>query len=101
MKPIVTQSRYGARRIIECIDSEQGIFKMSGKSDFCRQGEDMFDFEGGPMLMVGEEFYGLGTIAGLDSSRKPEDKGIDACVYISIDLNWRTKNEFKIEKMAE
>ena len=101
MKPIVTQSRYGARRIIECIDPEQGIFKMSGKSDFCRQGEDMFDFEGGPMLMVGEEFYGLGTIAGLDSSRKPEDKGIDACVYISIDLNWRTKNEFKIEKMAE
>ena len=63
--------------------------------------EDMFDFEGGPMLMVGEEFYGLGTIAGLDSRRKPEDKGIDACVYISIDLNWRTKNEFKIEKMAE
>ena len=42
------------------------------------------------MLMVGEEFYGLGTIAGLDSNRRPEDEGTDACVYVSVDLNKKT-----------
>ena len=90
MNPITTQSRYGDKRTIECVDSEKGIFKVYGKSLFSRGAEGMFDFEGGPMLMVGEEFYGLGTIAGLDSNRRPEDEGTDACVYVSVDLNKKT-----------
>jgi len=61
----------------------------------------MFDFEGGPMLEVGEQFYGLGTIAGLDSNRRLEDQGIDACVYVSVDMNWRTRNEFKLNEFPE
>lgn len=93
MNPIITQSRYGDKRTIECVDPKQGIFKIYGKSHFARQGEGMFDFEGGPMLMVGEEFYGFGTIAGLDSTRKPEDQGIDACVYVSVDMNKKTIKE--------
>ena len=101
MNPITTQSRYGDKRTIECVDPKKGIFKMYGKSEFCRQGETMFDFEGGPMLEVGEQFYGLGTIAGLDSTRKPEDEGIDACVYVSVDMNWRTINEFKLNEFPE
>ena len=101
MNSIMTQSRYGDKRTIECVDSKKGIFKMYGKSEFCRGGEGMFDFEGGPMLEVGEQFYGLGTIAGLDSTRKPEDEGIDACVYVSVDMNWRTRNEFKINEFPE
>lgn len=101
MNPITTQSRYGDKRTIECVDPKQGIFKIYGKSQFCRQGEGMFDFEGGPMLEVGEQFYGLGTIAGLDSTRKPEDEGIDACVYVSVDMNWRTINEFKLNEFPE
>lgn len=101
MNPITTQSRYGDKRTIECVDTEKGIFKIYGKSYFARQGEGMFDFEGGPMLEVGEQFYGLGTIAGLDSTRKPEDEGIDACVYVSVDMNWRTINEFKLNEFPE
>lgn len=93
MNPIMTQSRYGDKRTIECVDPKQGIFKIYGKSYFARQGEGMFDFEGGPMLMVGEEFYGFGTIAGLDSTRKPEDQGMDACVYVSVDMNKKTIKE--------
>ncbi len=53
----------------------------------------MFDFEGGPMLEVGEQFYGLGTIAGLDSTRRLEDQGIDACIYVSVDMNNKTIKE--------
>ena len=90
MNPIITQSRYGNRRTIECVDSEKGIFKVYGKSLFTRGAEDMFDFEGGPMLQVGEEFYGFGTIAGIDSNRRPEGEVIDACVYVSVDLNKKT-----------
>ena len=90
MNPIITQSRYGNRRTIECVDSEKGIFKVYGKSLFTRGAEDMFDFEGGPMLQVGEEFYGLGTIAGLDTTKRDEDQGTDACVYVSVDLNKKT-----------
>jgi len=101
MNPIITQSRYGDKRTIECVDCEKGVFKMYGKSEFCRGGEGMFDFEGGPMLEVGEQFYGLGTIAGLDSNRRLEDQGIDACVYVSVDMNWRTRNEFKLNEFPE
>jgi hypothetical protein len=101
MKPITTQSRYGDKRTIECVDPKKGVFKMYGKSEFCRGGEGMFDFEGGPMLEVGEQFYGLGTIAGLDSNRRLEDQGIDACVYVSVDMNWRTINEFKLNEFPE
>lgn len=98
MNPITTQSRYGDKRTIECVDTEKGIFKIYGKSCFCRGGEGMFDFEGGPMLEVGEEFYGFGTIAGLDTSRRDKDHGIqdmDACVYVSVDMNKKTILAFR------
>ena len=95
MNPLITQSRYGNRRTIECVDSEKGIFKVYGKSLFTRGAENMFDFEGGPMLMVGEEFYGFGTIAGLDTTKKPKDHDLDACVYVSVDLNKKTIREFR------
>ena len=97
MNPIITQSRYGDKRTIECVDSEKGIFKIYGKAHFCRQGETMFDFEGGPMLEVGEEFYGFGTIAGIDSKMK-QDQGTDAVVYVSVDLNKKTIKQFRLEK---
>lgn len=97
MNSIVTQSRYGDKRTIECVDSDKGIFKIYGKAHFCRQGETMFDFEGGPMLEVGEEFYGFGTIAGIDSKVK-QDQGTDAVVYVSVDLNKKTIKQFRLEK---
>ena len=55
-------------------------------------GDGMFDFEGGPMLEVGEEFYGFGKIAGLDS-KVGHDHGTDACVYVSVDMNKKTIKE--------
>jgi len=101
MNPIITQSRYGDKRTIECVDHEKGIFKIYGKAYFCRGGEGMFDFEGGPMLEVGEQFYGLGTIAGLDTTKKPEDHNLDACVYVSVDMNKKTIRALRLEKDIE
>lgn len=103
MNRIITQSRYGDKRTIECVVSsvEKCIFKVYGKSQFCRQGEGMFDFEGGPCLMVGDAFYGLGTIAGLDTTKKPEDQDLDACVYVSVAMNKqpiKSKPRTKINK---
>ncbi len=57
----------------------------------------MFDFEGGPMLEVGEEFYGFGTIAGIDS-KVLQDQGTDSCVHVSVDLNKKTIKQFRLEK---
>lgn len=89
MNPIIVQSRYGDKRTIECIDSKKGIFKIYGKTEYARQGQTMFDFEGGPMLEIGENFYGLGTITSIDSNKK-QDQGTDICVYVSVDLNKKT-----------
>ena len=100
MNSIITQSRYGDKRTIECVDSEKGIFKIYGKSYFARQGDGMFDFEGGPMLEVGEDFYGLGTIAGIDS-KVGHDHGTDACVYVSVDMNKKTIRALRLEKDIE
>ena len=101
MNPIITQSRYGDKRTIECVDPKQGIFKVYGKSCFARQADGMFDFEGGPMFLVGEQFYGLGDIVGIEIGEKPEDQSLGTCIYVSIDMNWRTVNELMIDKLTE
>lgn len=105
MNPIIINSRYGAKRTIECLDHEKGIFKMYGQSHFTRGAEDMFDFEGGPMLQVGEEFYGFGTIAGLSTEWIMEDARciadnldnteLGAVIYVSVDLNKKTILAFR------
>lgn len=89
MTPIIIKSRYGDKRTIECVDPK-GIFKIHGKADFCRQGEGMFDFEGGPMLMVGEEFYGLGDISIISPVKGPTADN-DAAVLVTVKLNRKAK----------
>lgn len=85
---IKTKSRYGDVRTIELTDQTKGIFKIQGKSMFCRVGEGMFDFEGGPMLQIGEEFYGFGTIASLKQETTLEE-GM-SCVCVGVDYNEKT-----------
>lgn len=84
---------------------------MHGVSDFSRGAEGMFDFQGGPMLMVGEPFYGLGTIAGLSTDRPvPESTGegsrdwvpppTDTVVYIFVDYNTDTLQDILNKKQV-
>ncbi len=89
MTPIIIQSRYGDKHTIECVDSK-GVFKIHGKAEFCRQAEGMFDFEVGPMLQVGEEFYGLGDIS-IISPVKGSTADNDAAVLVTVKLNRKAK----------
>ena len=90
MKTMKIQSRYGEIRNIDLLDQDRGIFCMHGLSNFTRGGDGMFDFEGGPMLMVGEEFYGAGTISALsvfppEGIESPKNKGATIFVFVDFD----------------
>lgn len=85
-KMFVVHSRAAVPRMVSLVDPARGVFLVSGSSSYYRAGEGMYDFEGGPMLEVGEEFYGWGTINAL----KPVHKD---------DLSLHTK--LSVEKMTE
>ena len=48
------KSRYGDERIITLL--EDGRYRIEGRSLYTRHGDGLFDFEGGPCLMVGDRF---------------------------------------------
>ena len=54
--PDAIYSRYGKKRTI----TQVGVrtFLVAGESRYMRGSEDMFDFEGGPCYVVGDDFYG-------------------------------------------
>jgi len=56
------KSRYGDDRIITKRDD--GTYTIEGRTLFSRGGEDMFDFEGGPCIMVGDRL--LDTVNDVD-----------------------------------
>ena len=86
---MIVYSRYNQKRTIKCIDTKLGVFTMCGPSDMSRSSDLMFDFEGGPMLEVGEDFYGYGEIVGLHE--KPYTKKDGVCVLVSVNLIIPTK----------
>ena len=53
------KSRYGDERIITLL--EDGRYKIEGRSLYTRHGDGLFDFEGGPCLMVGDRFLDTGN----------------------------------------
>lgn len=85
------RSRYGDIRTIQPTDIAKGVYKVMGKSHFSRGNNEMYDFEGGPFLMVGEKFYHLGTIAAV----MPVDSGHDGycAVLVSVDYNEKSISE--------
>lgn len=99
-------ARYGLTRSIELIDVEKGIFRVWGSSTYCRFGEGMFDFEGGPMFMVGEDFYGFGTISAIGYKSIPDDPVFANTaesvgrVYISVDYSKEGLKKIKGKRSA-
>jgi hypothetical protein len=87
------QSRYGDIRTIKPTDIERGVYKVMGKACFTRGSGDMYDFEGGPFFMIGEQFYHLGIVAAI----QPIDSGHDgySAVLISVDYNENAYKEMK------
>ena len=57
-KLFMLHSRAAVPRMVSLVDPARGVFLVVGSSSYYRAGEGMYDFEGGPMLQVGEEFYG-------------------------------------------
>lgn len=55
---MITTSRYGHARFINEI--KQGVYEIYGNSLYMRVSEEYIDYEGGPMILVGEDmkFYG-------------------------------------------
>ena len=54
--PDAIYSRYGKKRTITQVGTN--TFLVAGESRYMRGAEDMFDFEGGPCYIVGQDFYG-------------------------------------------
>ena len=82
-------SRYGVPRTLEVLDEKQGYFCLYGESKFIRQSFNMFDFEGGPFVMEGEQFLDLGTVTSISQQPQtgmtaPSVDGV-AMVYITIE----------------
>ena len=71
-KLFMLHSRAAVPRMVSLVDPAKGVFLVVGSSSYYRAGEGMYDFEGGPMLQVGEEFYGWGTIRALKPVRKDD-----------------------------
>ena len=91
---ITLNSRYGVPRTLEVLDENQGFFCLYGESRYIRQSTDMFDFEGGPFVMIGEEFLDYGTVTSI--SQQPQTgmtpPSVEmAMVYITIEYNDKHK----------
>ena len=67
--PDAIYSRYGVKRTITQV--EINTFLVAGQSKFTRGAEDMFDFEGGPCYVVGQDFYGSKIV-----DIRPTDYGV-------------------------
>lgn len=50
-------SRYGDERIISI--TEDGRYKVKGRSLYTRHGDGLFDFEGGPCYIVGDRLLDI------------------------------------------
>jgi len=57
------ESRYGQKRFIRAVDDK--TYVVYGESNYFRCGEEFFDFEGGPFIVIGM----AASILGLDDDR--------------------------------
>ena len=101
-------SRYGEARRVLLLDPDAGVFLVYGKSAFSRMGWDentpgvynMYDFDGGPFFMVGEEFYGFGTIAALlpTKTKGLPSQGIEERPAVLVSVDYSKKGYKEIQK---
>lgn len=88
------KSRYGDERIITLL--EDGSYKIEGRSLYTRHGDGLFDFEGGPCIMVGDRFLAVDDEVIIDSLKIDEsvvDKDY-AAVIIKTRNAKRGKSKF-------
>ena len=90
MKKTLIHSRYGQIRYIELVDQDKGIFVVHGNSTYARYATDLFDFEGGPCIIVGDDFFGIGIVTHV-STKAPEGVSVHfgnaSYVYVTVDYS--------------
>jgi len=101
-------SRYGQPRRVLLLDPDAGVFLVYGKSAYSRMGVDesdsdsinYYDFEGGPFLMVGEQFYDFGTIAALlpTKTKGLPSEGIEEHPAVLVSVDYSKKGYKEIQK---
>jgi hypothetical protein len=101
-------SRYGTTRTVRLLDPEAGVFLVHGESAFSRMGAsendsthiELYDFEGGPFLMLGENFYDFGTIAALlpTETQDMPSHGIKSEPAVLVSVNYSPKGYKEIRK---
>lgn len=94
------KSRYHSLRSVILLDRRRGIFKVSGKSDFVRAGEGMFDFEGGPFYFIGGWFHDMGEITSV-TPVNGEDGNATVLVTVRLTKSARAKIGRTIKKTKE
>ena len=77
-------SRYNQPRYYDLLPS--GDILLYGKSEFVRQGEGMFDFEGGPFIMAGDPLMSDFGIIGVVQDVVFHDEGPEGFTCCRITL---------------
>ena len=88
------KSRYGDERILTLL--EDGSYKIEGRTLYTRHGDGLFDFEGGPCLMVGDRLLDVNDEVIIESLKIDEsvvDKDY-AAVIIKTRKAKRGKSKF-------
>jgi hypothetical protein len=89
------KSRYGDERILTLL--KDGSYKIEGRSLYTRHGDGLFDFEGGPCLMVGDRLLDVDDEVIIDSL-KIDDSVVDSDYAAVIITTRKKKNNVKVSK---
>ena len=90
------RSRYGQLRTITLLDEERMLFKVSGPSEFCRGGDNMIDFEGGPFYAVDTDFHGLGKVTSVTVPCQEEQHDFhEPTALVTVSLSAKGKKAIK------
>lgn len=82
------KSRYGDERIISI--TEDGRYKIKGRSLYTRHGDGLFDFEGGPCYIVGDRLLDVDDnliIEKIDIDNNIVEKNYAGCIITVKEKN--------------
>jgi len=85
------KSRYGDERIISI--TEDGRYKIKGRSLYTRHGDGLFDFEGGPCYIVGDRLLDVDDnliIEKIEIDQNIVEKSYAGCI-ITVSKHGRKK----------
>ena len=88
------KSRYGDERIISI--TEDGRYKIKGRSLYTRHGDGLFDFEGGPCYIVGDRL--LDVEDNLIITNIEIDENLLAENYASVIISVKKAKNVKVSK---